>query len=252
MEPASSEKEEGPMRHVLLMGWVVTLAVGAAGCAVLTGDGGCGGLGLDRGEVVESKGDVNKVEMADEPIAPDGLLNESPWSDAVAMSGFIRGADMAKVQTRVLATYDKTNLYVAVVCEEPNTDQLVTKTTERDGEVWTDDCVEIYVDPTNDKQGTTGYYGFFVTPTNVVYDRTEDGTWSNTSWKSGTQVVDGKGWVAEVAVPWNVFGVTPRAGHRLGLMVARSRKAGVRQYMTLVPCNDEAKDTTKYPVLELR
>ena len=49
-----------------------------------------------------------------------------------------------------------------------------------------------------------------------------------------------------------MMGVTPKAGHKLGVMVARNRKACVSQYMTLVPCNNEAKDTTKYPVLELK
>ena len=232
--------------------WVVLAlcaVVGLTGCRALTG---AGGIGLGRGELVKSKGAVNTVKMADGAITADGALDEAAWKSAVAMSGFVRGPDPAEVKTRVLVTYDKANLYVAVVCQEPNTDKLDTDTTERDGEVWTDDCVEIHIDPSNEKQGTTGYYGFFVTPKNVVYDRTEDGNWSSAEWKSGARVVDGKGWVAETVLPFKMMGVAPKAGHKLGVMVARNRKAGVSQYMTLVPCNNEAKDTTKYPVLELK
>jgi len=238
------------MRYAWLGMLAVCVALGAAGCTALSGAGG--GIGLGKGELVKSKGAVNAVKMAGGAITPDGKLDEAAWKSAAAMSGFVRGPDPAVVKTRVLVTYDKDNLYVAVVCEEPNTDKLDVDTTERDGEVWTDDCVEVYIDPNNEKQGTTGYYGFFVTPKNVVYDRTEDGNWSNGAWKSGARVVAGKGWVAEVAVPFKIMGVTPKPGHKLGLMVARNRKAGVSQYMTLVPCDNEAKDTTKYPVFELK
>jgi len=240
------------MRYAWLGMLAACLALGATGCKALSGGCGSGGLGLDRGEAVKSKTAVNAVKMADGAITADGALDEAAWKSAVALTDFIRGSDRPDVKTRVLVTYDKANLYVAVVCQEPNTDKLVTKTTERDGEVWTDDCVEIYIDPSNEKQGTTGYYGFFVTPKNVVYDRRRDGNWSSTAWKSGARVVDGTGWVAEVAVPFKVMGVSPKPGHKLGVMVARVRKAGVSQYMVLVPCDNEAKDTSKYPVLELK
>jgi len=245
------------MRNASVLVLALCAVMGSTGCVCLFGGAssecGCEGLGLGRGETVKSKAAVNPVSMASDAITPDGKLDEPAWKNAPALTDFIRGSDRPEVKTRALLTYDKDNLYVAVVCEEPNTDKLVTKATQRDeDQVWSDDCVEIYVDPTNDKQGTSGYYGFFVTPKNVVYDRTDDGNWSSDAWKHGANVVPGKGWVAEVAVPFKVMGVTPKAGHRLGLMVARIRKAGVSQYMTLVPCNNEAKDTTKYPVLELK
>jgi len=243
------------MRHAWMVMLAVLVVVSAGGCCLM-GDGpcGCGGVGLGRGKLVKSKdaSAANPMPKASGAITADGKLDEGAWNRAVALTSFIHGSNPPAVKTRVLVTYDAANLYVAVACEEPDTDKLETDVTERDGEVWTDDCVEIYIDPSNEKQGTTGYYGFFVTPTNVVYDRTEDGNWSSTDWKSGARVVAGKGWVAETVLPFKMMGVQPKAGHKLGVMAARLRKAGVSEYMTLVPCDNEAKDTTKYPVLELK
>ena len=230
--------------------WLVMIAVlAAAGCGTLSGgDCGCSGAGLGRGELVESKSAVNDVPMAAEAITVDGKLNDAAWAKATALSDFVRGPDRPKVKTRLLVTYDATNLYVAVVNEEPDTGDLVTSATKRDGEVWGGDCVEVYVDAWNSKDGD--YYGFFVTPKNVVYDRSKDGSWSG-EWTSATNVVAGKAWVAELAIPFKTLGIKAKKGHKIGVMVARNRKPGGGSYVTLVPCDNEAKNTAKYPTLKL-
>ncbi|MCX7590916.1 MAG: hypothetical protein N2255_04740, partial [Kiritimatiellae bacterium] len=155
------------------------------------------------------------------------------------------------VQTRVLVTYDSDNLYVAVICEEPNTDKLVATATGRDGKVWNDDSVEVYIDPGAAKK--RNYYGFFVNCRSVIYDRTEDADWSG-EWTAQTTVMAGQAWVAELAIPFKTMALKPEPGSKLGLMVARLRRAGLadEQWMYLVPCEGEAKNTAVYPVLELK
>jgi len=233
---------------------VLVLAV-MTGCRTLNVDSGkSSGLALDRGCEVKSKSVdvVNPVAMAGGPVKPDGELGEAAWKKAVAMTGFIAGADQPKVRTRVLVTCDKQNLYVAVVSEEPKTGDIIAKgTDENPDQVWRDDCVEVYVDPRNEKQGTRGYYGFFVNPNGAAYDRTRNGAWDG-EWTRGARVLKGTGWTAELAIPFKTMGIEAKKGHKLGLMVARSRKPDGGGYYTLVPCGNEAKDTTKYPVLELK
>ncbi|MFW6158119.1 MAG: sugar-binding protein [Planctomycetota bacterium] len=236
-----------------------TVTVGLLAC-VLAATTGCQMLGLGKagggdvlelGNLAESKSQTNPVPMAEGPVEIDGELADAAWADALALGDFVRGPDRPAFKTRVLVTYDEDNLYVAVVNEEPHTGDLVTNATQRDGQVWSDDCVEVYVDAWNSKDGD--YYGFFVNPKNVVYDRRPAGEegWSG-EWSSGTCVIDGKVWVAELAVPFKTMGLQAKTGHKLGLMVARNRKPAGGAYVTLVPCNGEAKDTTKYPVLELK
>lgn len=229
----------------------VLLAV-AASCVVFA-VAGCQrvpvGPPAPPGKLVESKEAVHVLTSG--TVKADGKLDEAVWADAVAMADFTRGrSDKPEVATRVLVACDKDNLYVAVINDEPNTDKLVTETTERDGAVWDDDCVEIYVDPANTKDGT--YRGFFVSASNVVYDRNGGTSWDG-EWSSGVTVNKGKNWIVEVAIPFKTLEVTAKSGHELGVMVARNRQAGPTpgRGLYLVPCNNEAKDTELYPVVRI-
>ena len=61
--------------------------------------------------------------------------------------------------------------------------------------------------------------------------------------------------MVEVAISLKAVGITFTSGHKLGLMVARNRRAAglaKPQGMYLVPCGGEAKDTSLYPVPELK
>ena len=208
---------------------------------------------LALGKLVANKDAASiPVNAASAPITIDGTLSSAAWKDAAAITDFIMGrSQKAPVETRVLVTYDKENLYLGIVCAEPNTDKLVATATGTDGAVWSDDAVEVYVDANNAK--VKEYFGFFVNCKNATYDRTKEANWHGT-WSSKTSILPGKAWIAEMAIPFKTLGITPAAGLKLGLMVARDRKAGAEKNgcMYLVPCNDEAKNTTAYPVLELK
>lgn len=241
------------MRRTGVVIVLVSLAAGVVGCQWVQGVlMGRSGDGMPTGVPVQDKAAVNGLPAADTPVKVDGVLDDDAWEKAIAMSGFVLGDGGAPtVQSRVLITCDAANLYVAVINDEPNTDKLVTKATERDGNVWSDDSVEIYVDPANEKG--SDYRGFFVSAANVVYDRRRVEAW-DAEWTSATKVLPGTAWIVEIAIPFKALGVTPKVGHQLGLMVARNRLAagGTDRSMYLVPCNNEAKDTSVYPVLELK
>jgi Carbohydrate family 9 binding domain-like len=199
-----------------------------------------------------NKDSIIALKMATKAAKIDGKLTDSTWKNAVLMTDFTLGkSGRPAVKTSVFVTYDKDNLYIAVVNDEPNTSKLKANAVGRDGKIWNDDSVEIYIDPKNQKDGA--YFGFFVNSKNSVYDRSEDGSW-NGKWTSGASVVPGQSWTVEVAVPFKTLGVTPKPGHKLGLMVARTRCAGLddSQNLFLVPCREEAKSVEDYPVLELK
>lgn len=228
----------------------------AAGCMTTCPDGsGAAGSAADLlqlGVLTPNKDAITSVKAASAPIVADGKLGEAAWKQAVAMGDFFLGrSQRPEVDTRALVTYDQDNLYVAVVCAEPATDKLVATSKGPDGSVWNDDSIEIYLDPGNNKQARE-YFCFMVNSQNVTYDRTGDANWSGV-WKSGAGVVPGTGWVVETAIPFKTLGMKAAPGQKLGIMVARSRLAGGKnQNFYLVPCDSEAKNTSLYPVIELK
>lgn len=208
---------------------------------------------LSLGQVVSNKDlDGIPVPKAAKPVNIDGKLDDPAWKTATALTDFITGrSQRSEVETRALITYDDVNLYVAVICAEPNTDKLVATASGRDGKVWDDDSVEVYLDPGATKKGD--YYGFFLNSKNVIYDRTRNANWSG-EWTSQAAVIPGAAWVAELAIPFKTLELKAEPGCKLGLMVARLRRAGLTQdqWMYLVPCENEAKNTRVYPVLQLK
>lgn len=204
------------------------------------------------GKLVTDKETTIGILQAKKPLQIDGLLTDDAWADAVTLGDFVYGrSSKPEVDTKVLVTYDSNNLYIAVVNGEPNTSSLVTNATGRDGKVWGDDSVEVYVDPENKKQ--RDYYGFFVNAVNVIYDRRHQESW-NGEWTSATSVQNRRCWIVEMAIPFKTMKISSKLGHKLGIMVARNRKAGLpkAQGLFIVPCNKEAKDTSSYPVFELK
>jgi hypothetical protein len=229
----------------------------AAGCMqtgpAVSGSGGTAATDnlVKLGQWTPNKDTKIPVKAASGPIVADGKLNEAAWKQAVALGDFILGrSQRPEVDTRVLVTYDKDNLYVAVISSEPDTGNLVAAAKGPDGTVWDDDSIEIYLDPGNQK--TREFFAFMVNTKNVTYDRTRNSSWSGT-WTSGASVIPGQAWIAETAIPFKTLGISATPELKLGLMVARSRKAGSRnQSFYLAPCEDEAKNTSVYPVLELK
>ncbi|MBT3287229.1 MAG: hypothetical protein HN849_06555, partial [Victivallales bacterium] len=86
------------------------------------------------------------------PVKVDGVLDEPCWQQGTWQTDFLLADVNAKlaraaVQTRFKVVRTASAAYVAVECDEPNMAGLKAKTPWRDGAVWSDDCVEIFFDP---------------------------------------------------------------------------------------------------------
>lgn len=106
--------------------------------------------------------------------------------------------------TEVSVMYDNANLYMFFECNEPNLAGIRTAAVIRDGEVWSDDCVELFL--SNEKTAT---YHFIVSASGVQFDENN----GNASWNPSYQVATGKikgGWTVELAIPFSVVGLNPR------------------------------------------
>ena len=182
-------------------------------------------------------------------IAIDGQVDEECWQTAGPARAFKLERDASmdpRYPTTLKALYDDHSLYLSFVCGEPDPENVTVSVKQRDGGVWKDDCVEVFIDPAG--EGRT-YYQFVVNPDNVqedgrfefsigkptvfytvsgpvkVFDGTvtADGTW-NCQWQSATAL--GRDyWSAEIAIPFEAIGVTPAAGKLIRVNFTRNRVA---------------------------
>mgnify|MGYP000719449235 FL=1 len=160
----------------------------------------------------------------------DGVIGESGWNGAALLRGVmeIRGQAFAAHQPRFLVTYDENHLYLAVMSPFHGKRELVTNAAERDGDVWLDDCVEVFLDPTPD---TKDFYQFAANSKGVVVDagyHVIPGERFTRGWDlEGLQVaarLTDDTWVLEMAFPFAAFGAGfPEAGARWLFNLCESR-----------------------------
>ncbi|MFH1476334.1 MAG: carbohydrate-binding family 9-like protein [Verrucomicrobiota bacterium] len=152
----------------------------------------------------------------------------------------IRDGSLAKQQTRAYAVYDESKLYFYVECDEhildpvlQQRDKFRANETTRDGNLWSDDCVEIFLSAA---ENTNNYYHFIMNSRGALYDaactRKPDGEITmDKSWNSSAQFsarVDEPAclWMAEIAIPFkDLASAQPAAGDCWRMNVCREQKA---------------------------
>jgi hypothetical protein len=112
--------------------------------------------------------------------------------------------------------------------------EMIAKIHDRDGDVWTDDCIEFFLDTNLDRKT---YYQFDVNSLGTVYDGTGIG---QRNFNANVQVAtsrDDKGWAVELAIPWKDLNVQPPVtGKKMGFEIARVRPGkGSQQNISQFP-----------------
>ena len=171
-----------------------------------------------------------RIPRASGVIDVDGKLADDAWRSAAQITGFmfIRENHFAHHQPHVWLTYDDRCLYVAVRAPIHDGGSLIAKATERDDRVWSDDCVEIFLDPTPD---TEDFYQFAVNSTGVLADagyHLTDKARMSMAWNlAGVRArasVASDAWVAEISLPFAGLGMSePGIGHQWLFNVCESR-----------------------------
>ena len=136
----------------------------------------------------------------------DGDLAEACWQGAAAppalappITGFVLlGANQpATQQTTARVAYDEQALYFAFDCQEDRPGDLVTAVSRRDGDVYTDDCVEVFLSPFADP---AVYYHFVVNAKGVLQDeKGQDRRWDSHAQAAARR--SDRGYTVELAVP---------------------------------------------------
>jgi hypothetical protein len=158
----------------------------------------------------------------------DGRVAPGEWSAATELTGFANIDTHALVtrQTQVSLMSDGATLLLCF--RSPTAGQtLRAAVTERDGDVWTDDAIEIFVGKWPEKGTPTDQYQFIINPKGTVFDLhrvTATGTnlkeWNCAGLEVASTVADGV-WTAELAIPLSEVGVKPGRSARFGLQLCR-------------------------------
>jgi hypothetical protein len=181
---------------------------------------------------------LNAPRCAPAP-AIDGQLDDAAWAAVEWQGGQFtelnRPDRVVDVQTRFKILHDAENLYIAVKLDEPKMASLRCLETERDGRVYTDDCVEIFLDANGDK---STLFQFVVNSAGVVYDsevrqggHVHSSLWNAAGLRVATvQAADH--WTVELAVPFVALNLDSGSKGAWGFNMGRERYAGDAQELS--------------------
>lgn len=179
---------------------------------------------------------VLKALRADRAPRLTGKLDDPLWRQAPAHTFFlnIKSGELCPVATglRCVASGDK--LYFGLRCEEPLLEQMkLTVTHDGEGNIWTNDSVELFLDVEGAK---TSYYQMVVNADGFTYIAARGARQSGPvrlvckagRWEQGGT----RGWSAELVVPLAELGVAPPpAGTQWPFHCCRNRQPVKASYV---------------------
>ncbi|MFH1568124.1 MAG: DUF4838 domain-containing protein [Gemmatimonadota bacterium] len=184
-------------------------------------------------ELVSARQAFDCLRLPAPPVL-DGRLDEPSWAAARAPVGFADNATAGppKAATEAYLGYDDRYLYVGLACREPFLDCVVENVAERDGAVWKDNAVEIFLDPGNSRQD---FHQLIITSRGALLDGRRAGGAFDTSWDAAAPeevayaVAKGDGeWTLEARIAWAALGLgAPAPGDRLRFNLNRDRTVSV-------------------------
>jgi hypothetical protein len=179
------------------------------------------------------------VPITDTAPKLDGDLSDPCWQDAEPLTPFLElgTGKIAEPATTAKLVATPTHLFVAFRCDEPNPQGMRLRTPESGEPAFTDDCVEVYLDPTHRHDG---FWQFVATPKGnrwaqqIAPSQTAQVWWLlprptqrliTDGWQAATKISSDH-WTAEIAIPFSLLGIQPQTGSIIGINLCRSRKAG--------------------------
>jgi len=123
----------------------------------------------EAGEIRKRKAGQNDIPVREHEgkITVDGVLDEEDWRKAPLVTGFVTANGDAPIEeTRVKVLYDQANWYIGVeALTEHAWSALKAQVKERDGEVWKDDSLEIFIMPPD-----ADYHHWVINSIGTFYD----------------------------------------------------------------------------------
>jgi hypothetical protein len=163
------------------------------------------------------------------PPTIDGNIAEPIWDNPETVFFDDAGTAAETDPVAFYFAYDEKNLYIAAKCLEPMMDSLRFSTTDRDGPVYGDDCVGLFIQP-NMKEDIA--YQIYFNPMGTIFDqkltRRESGyMFADMAWDGDFTAMAVHGddfWTLEAAIPLTQFGTSGYPGKKIGLNFRRKQQ----------------------------
>ena len=180
-----------------------------------------------------------RVARTTDPVRLDGVLDEAAWDGTQADELGEIGMGTVTVRTRVRLLYDADTLYLGLECDEPLAERLASgwwKSHGRDGRIYSQDCLEILIDPVGDlgqyyhficsampDSTYDAAFGLHKDPIHPMYNKSDSG-WDG-EWRCKGRIdTETKRWSAEVAIRFKTLGVqAPAKGSIWKMNLGRER-----------------------------
>ncbi|MFB3895636.1 MAG: family 10 glycosylhydrolase [bacterium] len=176
-----------------------------------------------------------EIYFTNQPPKIDGSLDDQCWLSCNTMTPFYiyNTGKKAKVQTQSFATYDRQNLYLAVNCSEPNMDKLKSGKVQRDGPVFEDDSIEVFIDIGNN---AADYFHLVVNTLGTQYDTEISQPVWNGTWIAKTHKTN-HGYTIELQIPFTDLKTSMPSDKTVwSINFGRSRYTGLKPEYTCWSC----------------
>ncbi|MBO4513657.1 MAG: hypothetical protein J5746_12910, partial [Victivallales bacterium] len=151
-----------------------------------------------------------KLEVTQDVPLVDGEFSDACWQDVPWREDFttLKTGVPAKEKTRFKILQGKSGLYLAVECQDS---KVQTEQRPHDGDVWCDDCIEIFVVPESEinvDHNVREYYQFVVNASGSMFENHIKATIGNAKWNGPWRAVSAlnqNGWQSEIFIPFAAF-----------------------------------------------
>jgi len=188
------------------------------------------------------------------PAAPavDGDPTDDAWKSAFSSQRFFLtnsrwSAKPATGRTEMRIGHHDGRLYIAILAYEDDLDALVVKHTTRDGDIWRDDCVELFFDP--DNAGKRAYQ-FVINAGNAYFDSFGGNKSKNFQSDHATDVFKDRGyWCCEFGISASEFNDAKITSNSIwGVDVMRTRIGGAAEQQAWWPTFGSSHRYHLYPI----
>ncbi|OGV50717.1 MAG: hypothetical protein A2017_13140 [Lentisphaerae bacterium GWF2_44_16] len=177
------------------------------------------------------KAETVTIPRIQAPPKIDGSLSENEWENTTQIGEAFLNKNMllSKKQSRVSLCYDEKKIYMKVDSETFD-GALKADANKKDGVIWKDDVVELYIVPV---RGEKLYYQVGINSKDYsnglkIFSKTGGKDYEN--WDSGINAKSSftgegktKRWILEIALPLKNIGLSnPQVGDAIGFSIART------------------------------
>lgn len=195
----------------------------------------------DREKAIQAArvcGGLIEIPRLKESPVVDGDVNDDVWKDAYQTDNFyISTCAYAEKEiegkSQVAIGHRDGTIYFATWGYEDDLDQMKVQHMKRDGAIWTDDCVEILIDPSLDGKDR---YQFIINPAGTFADAHQSNWKLNFKGEHSAQVFHDRGyWGSEVSLELKDLGVEVTPDTILSFCVYRLQSGSTGEHGGMLP-----------------